>query len=310
MKNASIRQMLPSALTALMFLATGAPVSACLWYYGTSVEGEGISLSGLNPDRYVRQLTDHSDHGYRRYLGYEAAKEIEPKEDYKKQSDQAANLVHDGKPKEAIVIFEEIEKSHPGEYVIAANLGTAYELSGDNQKALHWIQEGIRRNKSSHFGTEWLHVKILEAKLALEQDPDWLKSHSVLGLDFGSESSPKMPTAWPEGQTAESTVKALEYQLHERLSFVSAPDALVGQLIGDLGNLLALTKSIEHAIAVYDLALPFQPINSELIKARRAHLSWIALWGSFKSWLLPFSILGLLILLWVRSYRRRKLAAA
>jgi len=49
------------------------------------------------------------------------------------------------------------------------DLGTAYELAGKNEPALRWIREGLRRNPNSHKGTEWLHVKILEAKIEQEK---------------------------------------------------------------------------------------------------------------------------------------------
>jgi hypothetical protein len=55
---------------------------------------------------------------------------------------------------------------------VAANLGTALELLGNKEEALHWIREGIRRNPQSHEGTEWLHAKILEAKIAAQKDAD------------------------------------------------------------------------------------------------------------------------------------------
>ena len=93
--------------------------------------------------------------------------------------------------KEAIELLEELEKKSPGQYAVAANLGTAYELNGDNRKALEWIKKGVERNPESHFGTEWLHVKILEAKIAIEQNPEWLSNHSVLETDFAvSETRP------------------------------------------------------------------------------------------------------------------------
>src|SRR6185503_7493595 len=102
-------------------------------------------------------------------------------------------------------------------YVVAANLGTAYELHGDLVAARRWIAEAIRRNPYSHEGTEWLHVLILDARMALAKDPNWLASHSVLGIDFGNEPAPLVPKAWPKNQDGQSTVRALQYQLRERM---------------------------------------------------------------------------------------------
>jgi len=84
---------------------------------------------------------------------------------FDENSDLAVAFVHQGKYSEAIALLQELERRYPGKYQVAANLGTAFELSGDNKQALQWIREGIRRNPKSHEGTEWLHVAILEAKL-------------------------------------------------------------------------------------------------------------------------------------------------
>jgi hypothetical protein len=77
---------------------------------------------------------------------------------FRARSDYAAVLIHRGGALKAV------EDEHPGEYIVAANLGTAYELSGDMAQAHRWIGEGIVRNPGAHEGTEWLHLRILEAE--------------------------------------------------------------------------------------------------------------------------------------------------
>jgi tetratricopeptide (TPR) repeat protein len=196
----------------------------------------------------------------------------EPAESYKSRSDEATTLVYKGETAKAIEIYNDIEKEKPGEYVVAANLGTAYELHGDLVSAKRWIAEAIRRNPNSHYGTEWLHVLILDARMALAKDPKWIENHSVLGVDFGKEPVPVRPATWTKDQDDKSTLRALEYQLHERMGFVRPPDSIVGDLLVDLGNVLATTSTIEHAIAVYDLALTYKPLQSDLVIKRQAHL--------------------------------------
>ena len=89
-------------------------------------------------------------------------------------SDYALNLVRAGKIKEALVIFEKLVVKYPNEYALQANLGTTYELMGDNKAALKHIKKGLELNPNSHEGSEWIHVKILEAKIALESNPKLL----------------------------------------------------------------------------------------------------------------------------------------
>ena len=258
----------------LFFLSLTSSAWACLWYYGTDMHGKALTLSVIDPAAYVKSLTDHSEHGRRVQLSAIPTPEPPPpkiEERYKARSDMAATLVYKGKAKEAIDILMEVEKEKPGEYVVAANLRTAYELHGDLPKAHHWISEAIRRNAYAHDGTEWLHVLILDARMALAKDPKWLETHSVLGADFGKDPEPKSPSAWPKGQSLESTKHALEYQLHERMGFVPPPDPVVGDLLFDLANVLALTVTVEHAIAVDDLALTYKPVKAEMVATRRAH---------------------------------------
>lgn len=58
---------------------------------------------------------------------------------------RAVALLHLGRASEAVALLAGIERTHPGSYVTAANLGTAYELAGNNEVALKWIRQAIRR---------------------------------------------------------------------------------------------------------------------------------------------------------------------
>src|SRR5688572_8835547 len=104
---------------------------ACLWYYGTDMHGKAKTLSVMDPATYVQALTDHSEHGRRVEMSLiPTPRPPQPKteERYKARSDQAATLVYKGETAKAIEILTEVEKEKPGEYIVAANLGTAYEL--------------------------------------------------------------------------------------------------------------------------------------------------------------------------------------
>jgi|GEM_PF-1805758 len=184
--------------------------------------------------------------------------------DFRVKNDLATALAHTGEAAEAVRLLEEIEAEKPGLYATAANLGTAYELSGDNEKALQWIREGIVRNADSHERSEWLHVMILQAKLAIAQDPKWLESHSVLQWDGRPAPDKHLDPALVansisgnrgEKLSVEQVKAALIYQLHERLQFVQAPDVVVGALLLDLGDMIGAEKSGQGgARGVFQLA--------------------------------------------------------
>jgi hypothetical protein len=179
--------------------------------------------------------------------------------DYRVKNDLATSLAHTGQAAEAVTLLEQIEAEKPGLYVTAANLGTAYELAGNDEKALEWIRQGIERNARAHEGTEWLHVRILQAKLALKDDPRWLESNSVLGPRKGTgQVEFSVVGNRDEALSTEQIKAALIYQLHERLRFVNPPDAIVGSLLLDLGELITHEPSGSGgAYDVYKLAYSY-----------------------------------------------------
>lgn len=196
---------------------------------------------------------------------------------------------------EAISLLKEAEKRFPGQAIVAANLGTAYELSGNDAEALRWIREGVRRDPQEHEGTEWLHVKILEAKIALNRDPEWLKKNTVLGVNFGDAEVPAMPAMLPqdengEARTPEEIGRAISYQMYERTKFVAPPDAVIADLYaarGDLsyavGRPARYADSIGDPIGDYEEALKYGAARQALVQQRKEAFekfeaaSWYAL---------------------------------
>lgn len=198
--------------------------------------------------------------------------------DYRSQNNLSAALAHIGKLDEALDRMQTVERVYPNQMETAYNMGTVYELKNDLPKALYWIKEGIKRElktsgRSRLSNTEWLHVRILDAKINLQRDPAYLQSYAVSGLDFGTARMPQMPDNYPtDGGGSPSTLaegqKALQEQLHERLEFVKAPDPIVGDLLFDYANSLAVTGNEDAALDVYRLALDFVPLRSTLVQKR------------------------------------------
>jgi hypothetical protein len=138
------------------------------------------------------------------------------KPSFEDRTDYAVALMCVGRAPEAVKILVALEVERPGVYTTAANLGTAYELTGNLEAALKWISTGIERNPASHQGSEWLHVAILRTKLNLRRDAAWLETHSVLDLADRREPA--------------EIVQAIDYQLGERTQFVAPEDAVVCDL--------------------------------------------------------------------------------
>lgn len=99
---------------------------------------------------------------------------------FKTWSDLALNLMKLGEVDSALSILEPLALEHPEEYNILANLGTCYELSGRLDSALKYISLGLEKNPNSHRGSEWIHVKILEAKIKEQQYPGWINTNEIV----------------------------------------------------------------------------------------------------------------------------------
>ena len=172
-------------------------------------------------------------------------------------SDYAMVLVVNGKYEEAKNSYLQIEKLKPGQYATAANLGTVYELLGDNQNALTWIHKSVQLNPASHDSSEWLHVRILEAKI---NGAACMNTNFLLHTDFGRDS---MPASKLSKDELEQLRKTLFYQLNERLTFVHSQDKVIAQLLFDLADLSLLTgMNIYQVNDLYSMAKKYGYANS------------------------------------------------
>lgn len=163
------------------------------------------------------------------------------------QSDIAVNLGYLGRYQEALDILKKLQAAYPEDYTIAANLGTTYELLGKNELALQFIKKGLQLNPESHEGSEWVHVKILEAKIKMAAAPDWIYKNRVLGTGVKFDSK--------ETELLNDQAWDVEYQLQERIPFTPFPDVLLANVFDELGDLYATQQSVELAYIAYDFAL-------------------------------------------------------
>jgi tetratricopeptide (TPR) repeat protein len=215
-------RLFPTVGVAAMVVA--APVLACI----DSHESEIVLARGKGDQAAVASLTARAEQTYRDSPTLENANEL------------VVAWVLTGRLDEAIRLLRDLDKAHPGNAVIAANLGTALELSGDDPEALLWIRESVRRDPDERQGSEWVHVKILEAKLTLKKNPDWLRTRSVVG--------------WREGQqlladdrgrvrSPADLIRPITYQLKEHTQFVQPPDPVIGDLYLTLGDIAHSTSA-------------------------------------------------------------------
>ncbi|MBP2615144.1 tetratricopeptide repeat protein [Chryseobacterium jejuense] len=240
-----------SCVFAVLFFI---PVFACL-------NGEEMILANreiLYSD-YEREVPYGHEFGSKERLeaflvtlekGYNKTKDL----DY--LSDQGFVLIILGRYKEAIELYKKIESIQPERYSTASNIGTAYELTGNNTEALKWIEKAVKINPKSHSSSEWIHINILKAKIKGDQ---YISSKNLIGNDFGNDKYPRSNLSIDDLQLLKMQ---LYYQLNERISFVEPKDKIVAQLLFDLGNIALLMNQKADAKEDYQLATKYGFNNS------------------------------------------------
>ncbi|WP_299247649.1 hypothetical protein [uncultured Cytophaga sp.] len=164
-------------------------------------------------------------------------------------SDYGVVLMYQEKYQDAKTVFLTVEKSRPNSYLTASHLSSVYELMGDNSAALLWVQKAIHLNPLLNDSSEWLHVKILEAKM---NGARCFNSDFLLGVNFGRDSLPVSSFSQPELMRLR---KSVFLQLNEQLTFIQPKDKIVAQLLFDLANLSLLTGADIYAVNdVYSMA--------------------------------------------------------
>ncbi len=160
-------------------------------------------------------------------------------------SDKGLILILQKKYVLAIELYQFIEKKEPNRYSTASNIGTLYELMGENEKALLWINKAIQINPKSHHNSEWLHSKILEAKIKGE---NYFTGEFLLGVNFGTA---KKPTTKMSDEEVRKLERTLFYQLNERISFIKPKDKIVALLLFELGNIKLRKNKLTEAQKIY-----------------------------------------------------------
>ncbi|HXI72807.1 MAG TPA: hypothetical protein VNN22_20910 [Verrucomicrobiae bacterium] len=221
---------------------------ACINKSGTKYGGGSGSYFGWHGLQAAINKNLHED-------GVEMEINLRGSTNFNDRSDYAVALMFLGRSTEAVEQLNKLEQERPGEFFIAANLGTAYELSGNNLEALKWINEGIRRNPKDHEGTEWLHGKILAAKIAQTKDPHYFDDHSV--LELRPDQIGERMTIDGKNMSAKELADAIQYQLGERLQFVKSTNPAVASLLYDYASIEAATRSMESAKHILTMATDY-----------------------------------------------------
>lgn len=254
--TASRSRLVPAWAGAVM-LGIAAPVLACInTHQGEIKEAHARGDTAALESLVAKATADH-----------DRAPTIE------NTNDLAVAWVLTGRVEDGIRLLRELEQQHPGSAIVAANLGTALDLAGQDQEALTWIRESVRRDPNEHEGSEWVHEKILEAKITLKKNPNWLRTRSVVGWREGQQL---MADERGRVRSPADLIRPISYQLQERTRFVKPPDDIVGDLYLTLGDVAHSTSAAYPNLwerdaaesAAYEAALRYGTVHEVRVRER------------------------------------------
>jgi hypothetical protein len=184
-------------------------------------------------------------------------------------SDYAAYLLMSGNFADGLKIIKVLYFKYPSVYEINANLAVAYELNGLIDSALVYQKKAMLIKPSAHENSEWLHLKILEARKQVLVNPDWCIVNDITGIEKGI--SDKFKYQSHEFAGTQVLFNNFISQLKERMPFSFAEDRVLGKLFLELGNAYQ-NISVYRAYYCYAMAKYFYPQLEELCKQKMSKI--------------------------------------
>jgi tetratricopeptide (TPR) repeat protein len=186
-------------------------------------------------------------------------------------TDLGAYMIYDGRYQAAIDYMHAYVKLKSSNYSFCSNIGVAHELVGNLDSALYFTQKGLDINPNSHGGSEWIHIKILEAEIAISKDKNWLESNSIFDFPIAKDS---VPTVFPKDFDIKAFVYQCGDQLEERSFFVRKEnqDPVFSQVILYYADAIAREFDIKNCLKTYELAADHDNSLRGIVNKRIAYL--------------------------------------
>ena len=249
-------------ILALLMIPIYLPSFACGNEYGMTLSGDRLHTPIFYLSEYYRSFDTNE---IQAKLDAAITKRVLEKDNFKNESNIALYYMKLGKVKKALDILVPLQKQYPEEYVIIANLGTAYELDGQLQNALKHIQKGYEINPESHYGSEWIHIKILEAKIKYGANSNWFRRNPIVTIDEVVEHA--------SNQSRHRNQLAI--QIRTRVPFTPAPNPIIANLLRTYAAYCEKYDSYENALMARIYTLEFESVGITLLKDQEALVNLI-----------------------------------
>jgi hypothetical protein len=250
-----------SCVTWLLILAS--PTRAGLYYSGESIAELPAQWRGFLVDhRTLRSLAIKPAAGlppsplltqYRDALESLEKKKNPGPDDL---ADLGALHVRLGQPAKAIDILRPAQRQHPDHFRIAANLGTAWQLSGNLDQAAESLRVAVKLAPPKFRSAEELHLKLVKFRQR-KDSPQQIDD--LFALKFGNDAG-RLPEEERKKLSAES-VACLQ-----RLALALPAD---GRLLWQMGELANAYGDVRTAAAIFDGCVTEFGISSTEMRQRR-----------------------------------------
>lgn len=184
--------------------------------------------------------------------------------DFKLLSDFSWKLAQKGELKTAFTLLSALEKKYPTEYNILANLGTVYELIGKPRSALDYLSRAVKISPESHYGSEWIHIHILQVRLGEKSTYDLSAFFAMdkSGTGYNDQLYKKNIDPAAMGHFHRDTLMIhLAYQLHERMYFITENDELMGEMLYMFMQCMLLRGDQAYTPEAAALCIRYLPVN-------------------------------------------------
>lgn len=152
-----------------------------------------------------------------------------------------------GKVSKAKDILVDLVLKNPKEYTMVANLGTAYELSGELDSALKYISIGLQLNPKSHYGSEWIHVELLKAKIKRKRSKYYIVKNSILSEELLESKRDTSRKHWRRSRVLDNIYR----QVRTRAPFTPAPNEVIWNLLFTAGEFAQKYDTYENSFLAF-----------------------------------------------------------
>ena len=248
-ENISMHQ---AGMTAITLLISSA-VFPCGNEYGHKLDGTKMHSQYFYLRPYhlkfdtVKLRKQIADYDSKYSITDSATYPIKSLEKDKALSNKALALMKLGKVSKAKDILVDLVTRNPKEYSMVANLGTAYELSGELDSALKYISKGLEINPKSHYGSEWIHVELLKAKIKRKRSKYYIIKNPILSDELLESKRDTSKRYWHRSRV----LNHIYWQVRTRAPFTPAPNEVIWNLLLTAGEFAQKHDTYENALLAF-----------------------------------------------------------